>query len=162
MLPFRREVDTMTQRPLLIGQAPGPTGQPGERALSGRGGARLASIAEISLDEFLARVDTRNLLEEFPGRATRGDLFPLTVARERAEIVKAQEAEREVLIFVGMGVADAFDFDEPPCTWRRIAFPRRRLGMIPHPSGLNLWYNDETNVRQARIFLREILGLGGK
>ena len=58
-------------------------------------------------------------------------------------------------MFVGLAVAAAFAFTEPPCVWRRIAIPRRALGVVPHPSGVNTWYNDPANVDIARRFLRE-------
>ena len=147
-------------KPLFIGQAPGAGANAGDSALGGRCGARLARLAGLSdVAAFLRAVDTRNVLAEFPGRSGRkGDRFPLADARALAHVILAEECEREVIVFIGLAVAAAFAFDQPPCVWRRIQIPRRSLGVIPHPSGVNVWYNDAANLNAARRFLREAVG----
>ena len=74
-------------RPLLIGQAPGPRSDPAE-PLAGRCGARLAGLCGIGQDEFLRRFERVNLIDRFPGKASKGDRFPLDEARWRAAMLR--------------------------------------------------------------------------
>jgi hypothetical protein len=62
---------------------------------------------------------------------------------------------------MGRGVAAAFGLrpQVPVLEWRE-AQPGRRLAVVPHPSGRNLWYNDPANRVAVRDFVdAEVLRL---
>ena len=81
-------------RVLLIGQAPSRMSDPAE-PLSGPCGGRLADLCGLSLPDFLARFDRVNLIDRFPGKAAKGDLFPVDRARRKViDLLLFEEAER--------------------------------------------------------------------
>ena len=96
---------------MIIGQAPGRqgTGEP----LSGKAGRRLAALCGLDLDAYLARFQRVNLLPVFPGKAGKGDRFPLPPAREAARaLLPTLEGRRVVLL--GGRVAAAFGLHRAP------------------------------------------------
>jgi len=159
-------------KPLFIGQAPGPSAlevrrsnrgkRIGGRALAGAAGERLASLGGLaSVDDFLARVDTVNVLVEYPGPAPqKGDAFPMPGATRRARVLRYEHAHRDQIVLVGIAVARAFGFDDPPlCEWMIdvIAFDKEiQWAVIPHPSGVNRWWNDPINKALAEVFLHSL------
>ena len=114
-----------------------------------------------------------NLLDEFPGRNGKGTLWDPEKARGAAESCLERLRGRRVL-FLGRRVAKAFGFgkeDLPPLSWRQavpegsvlgVRTGRRvrfaRVAVIPHPSGINAWYNSEENRELASRFLRRLFG----
>lgn len=142
------------RRALLIGEAPS----------RGRGvGAwtRLARLIGLTPDEFWRRVKLHNLLRAWPGKQGKGDRFPLAAARRAAERLRPQSGR---VIFAGARVCKSFFIPYIPLAtfeWRH----GTRVGtavIIPHPSGVNHWYNDERNRRALRLELRSFLGLRGE
>lgn len=145
-------------RPLLIGQAPGPNSDPRYPLLGGHSGERLRAVAGLSLREYVAAFDRVNLLASFPGRAAHGDVFPLGRARLAAAEMMASLVRRGGrVIFVGSNVAKAFDFREQELTWCGW-IGGLVAAKVPHPSAVNLWWNDPENVRKAGRFLRGAAG----
>lgn len=149
--------------PVLVGEAPSRDTE-GRPPFSGRSGRRLAELLGEDLDEaFLLE----NLLQRWPGPASsgKGSAFPLGPARKSARrLVREYRGRRFVL--VGWRVAAAFGVPV------HVARPLRWYGdwahsldgsgagagsfaVLPHPSGVNLWWNDPANVERARRFLRE-------
>lgn len=132
---------------ILLGQAPSAESDParplGPDGVSGRRLARIADMAAFEL---------RNLLRAFPGRAAKGDAFPKAEGQLAAAALIARLRGRRV-IFLGRNVAEAFGFAwKEPMVWHQhVGFTAARL---PHPSGVNLWWNDAKNVRAAAAFLR--------
>lgn len=142
-------------RPLLIGQAPGPATDPGH-PLSGRTGARLAGLFRFDEDEFLAAFDRVNLIGRFPGKAGKGDAFPLQIARRRA-LALSRRFEGRTVVLLGGSVSAAFRVTAVPILrWRRGALGAARLAVAPHPSGISRWWNDPENVRAAARFFRRL------
>ena len=135
---------------MIIGQAPGQKGN-GE-PLAGKAGRRLAALCGLSLDAYLARFRRVNLLPTFPGKAGKGDAFPLPAAREAARaLLPALEGRRVVLL--GGRVAAAFGLHRAPLlVWQ--PFHGAWVAVAPHPSGLNRFWNDPRNVRRAQQFWR--------
>lgn len=142
-------------RTLLIGQAPSRSGAD---RFEGRSGRRLAILAGLSDETFRATFDRENLLPALPPSSGRGDAFPTSAARTSAVDVASRLTGRRV-VFVGLAVARAFRFEIPVFTWAE------RFGAIvavtPHPSGLNLFWNDPANVRAATAFWRSVARLSG-
>jgi uracil-DNA glycosylase len=143
-------------KPLLIGIAPGKRWHAGDRPLAGRAASLFASLAGVTADEWLARVDTMNLLPTWPGRRPdgKGDHTP----RQRAHRA-AREApvEGRVVVYVGREVARAFGHGDAP--WFRIIPDEwaAEAYAMPHPSGLSRWWNSADNRRAAGAFLRSII-----
>lgn len=145
----------------MIGQAPARTGDP-RKPCTGPPFERLARIAGAQTHRevlrFFACFDRINLLTEYHGKAGRGDAFPRALAKEAAAVIAPYLSGRTVLL-VGKNVAWAFgltlvDYLE----WYDVAYaPWRRVVVIPHPSGINRWWNEESNREEARRFFRDLL-----
>jgi uracil-DNA glycosylase len=125
--------------------------------LSGRCGDRLAELAGLEPADFRDLFELTNLLDRFPGKAGKGDDFPIEEARIAAlrMLVPGRLGGRPCVL-LGMNVERAFGLsaDLPVLVWRpRLAF---RIATCPHPSGINLFWNDPSNVRRARRFWRRL------
>jgi hypothetical protein len=92
-----------------------------------------------------------NLLPVFPGRAAKGDAFPMWKARIAARRTKL----RGRTVLVGRSVASAFGLRRIPfLVWFRLG--AATVSVIPHPSGVCRWWNDPRNVSRAEEFLRPL------
>jgi uracil-DNA glycosylase len=158
----------ISPKPLFIGEAPSRTSDP-KVAFSGRSGQRLANIAGLSHDEFLRRVDTVNLLGYWPGKRGKGDdLDPFQAAVAATNVLFERCVGRKLVFLVGRRVADAFGFRDYDLLSGYIAPSKNIFGVrpsmngptwvvLPHPSGVNRWWNDPANVRKAKRLLRSLL-----
>ncbi len=144
-------------RALLVGASPAPTDSPGSPAglaLTGRPGRVLweclaasgATREKYSPDRFLAVFRTVNLFLDYPGEWDRA------AARDRAVDTRLAE----VTVLLGRDVATAFGLG-------RLAYFRQAdvggstVTLLPHPSGLNRLYNDETIRSRVGDSLREAI-----
>lgn len=149
-------------RTLLIGQAPARTSDPAVPLRDGASGRRLARLVGLGPAEYAEAFDRVNLLDSWPGSAGKGDRFPAALARLAADRLLPALARRARsggrVVFVGGAVARAFGFEAAPLLWRAWkpgAADRPVIAArLPHPSGVNPWWNDETNRRAAAEFLR--------
>lgn len=149
---------------LLVGEAPSATSDP-RRPLEGRTGAKLAALAGMSMEAFGRRFALANLLHAYPGPGAsgKGSAFPDEEARVAASQLRAllsvEPAPRRIVL-LGKRVARAFgERAEPLCAWRPARFGGRdvELAVVPHPSGVNKWYNSPENVALVERFLFEAL-----
>lgn len=143
---------------MLVGQAPSRTSDPA-RPLSGEPlSTKLAALCGLTVPEYLEAFDRRNLLPLWPGKNGKGDLFPIRAARAAAADMSVLLVDRDV-VFLGRNVARAFGRPGLPfLAWHAgIGGPPGRAACLPHPSGVNLWWNDERNRRAAARFLRRLL-----
>jgi len=148
----------VSNRLLLLGQAPGRNGD-SRRPLEGRIGRRLAALGGLSFEEYLERTERTNLFDEWPGKNGKGDAWDAKEARRLADLSKPSLNGRRV-IFVGRNVASAFGCSDLPwLSWRKLS--GAKVAVIPHPSGIVLWWNDERNREDASVFLREALRYRG-
>lgn len=105
-----------------------------------------------------------NLLAEYPGpaRSGKGDAFPRSRAAAGARRLAPSLAGRRAVL-LGRAVAGAFRLpgDVPFLTWveAEVRGVRISVAVVPHPSGVNTWWNDAGNRRCARRFLRGALGV---
>ena len=156
-------------RPLLIGQAPGPRTRPDCPLFpfpTTSAGGRLKTIMGITRREYLSKFDRINLLPYFPGQHKRDDKFPMPVAKLAAAAIRPLLAGRTVIL-VGRNVADAFDHEGMFHAWsvwqaRRRCPVTRDLGhgvvaVVPHPSGRCRWYNEQGNREEAIQFWHAFL-----
>jgi uracil-DNA glycosylase len=134
-------------RVMFVGQAPA-RGREMEPALGGRSGDKLRAILGCSVAEFRERFDCMNVLPYYPGKAGKGDMFPLRQAKVAAGCV-VHASKHVVLLGLAAkayGLERAFDTRQlGPATWA-VAYP--------HPSGVSRWWNDQANTIFATNFLR--------
>ena len=141
--------------PWFIGEAPSrSTSRPGGAPLVGESGLRLATWAGLSPAEFRARAHLVNLFDRLPSRWRQTD------AREQAVHLGNCLRRHDlapVVVLLGRRVADAFEHRQGP--W----VPDEVRGVtyvhMPHPSGLNHYWNDPAHVAQAQRFLRALFGI---
>lgn len=156
---------------LIIGQAPSKE-TVGKLPFSGKSGPRFASLLGVPHERLWEAFEVMNLIDYYPGPpkdgTKRGDAFPRIEARERAAQMKPTLAGRTVVL-VGMNVARAFGWgDLPFFTWQEVELPRipkdnggfiasqTRVCVVPHPSGINHFWNNPENVDNARSFMTQI------
>lgn len=141
-------------KPVLIGEAPART-TVGRPPFHGRSAARLARLAGV--DDLRDAFELANLLDRWPGpERGKGSAFPLALARESAAELAPRLRGRRA-IFVGRRVATAFRVRLPYLTWRAVvaAGVPTMAAVLPHPSGVNHFWNDPASVELARAFLAE-------
>lgn len=134
----------MSELILIIGENPGLAGDP-TAALEGSVGKRIASYAGLKWGDYLAMTERRNI---FPAYVSP---WPRDEAKRRAEQAFPYLLGRRTIL-LGQRVADAFDFHWPLLNWVEIGGVT--VAIVPHPSGLNRWWNEAENRSQARRFLR--------
>jgi len=149
-------------RTIFIGQAPSRYSDPRRPLIGGRSGTKLQELCGFSLRQYFEAFERRNLLPEWPGPGRdKGDAFPAGLAHEAAKAMLAGlRARRAVLL--GRGVAEAFGLCAPPLEWTRLPCPGGwyEAAYLPHPSGLNHWWNVAENAAAAARFL-QAEGLAG-
>lgn len=139
-------------RLLIVGEAPSRlVSEP----LTGPSGRRLSELMGIEHGEMLERFERTNLLADWPGRDGHGSAFPLLLAMSRA--LELREGPWDAFLLLGKRVAAAFGFraDVRYLAWYEMA--DRRFAVLPHPSGVNRWFNEPANRAQARRFLRSVV-----
>ena len=142
----------MSSKVLLVGYCPSHSGSP-ERPLDGPGtGHRLAKLCGLSHEAYLEKFDRVNLHYDTPLKRDR-------VTRRAGEASATKILRHSLgrsIILLGCEVRDAFDVSEVRSgEWLYIG-EETRLSWIPHPSGLNRWYNETDNTRRVEKFLRDL------
>jgi hypothetical protein len=155
------------------------------RTRSGKKLAELMGVADMT--KAFACV---NLVDRWPGVTSRGGAHPNGLARRAAGALWLSLPAEARLVFVGRRVGEAFDpyFDESPFfSWERLYITQlpgsvvterghgalqvvsdarvgRDVVLVPHPSGMNRWWNDPKNRAKAARFFRglalEARGIG--
>ncbi len=126
------------------------------RPLEGPCGLKLAALFGMDYEAWLSTFSRLNVFTEWPGKDGKGDRFPMSLARERARSICI---EGRTTFLLGKRVAQAFgfrpaarflsDYSSPAGKWR--------IMIVPHPSGINTWWNDPANVRRAKKEVRRFL-----
>lgn len=110
------------------------------------------------MEEIRRRATVVNLVDRWhgPSRHGKGDAFPTAEGRTSAEAIEASVPPGGRVLLLGRHVARAFGFaGRSFLRWHPSR--RRSFAVVPHPSGVNLWWNDASNVESAAAFLREAL-----
>lgn len=143
----------MAKRIILIGQAPSKDTD-GKAPFSGKSGAQLAAWAGVEHEELGIVFDLRNLFNSYLGKTkVKGDVFPVERAKDAAVALRPELRGRKV-VMIGYTVAKAFSYrDREPFKWFRVN--GTDWCYIPHPSGVNLLYNDPKIVKRAQKILKE-------
>lgn len=148
-------------KPLIVGEAPSKNELP-ERPIEGRIGARLAVCCGLPYDEFLERFERVNLLRVRQDTKEKGFEFDAAaaahVAWQMAAPLSTQFAfhEGRTVLLLGKRVAAAFGADTRYFERQRIG-TRAEVYVLPHPSGVNRWWNDEANQRRMVEFMHGIV-----
>ncbi len=142
-------------RALLVGEAPA---RGTSRPFEGNSGVRLR---ELIGEEAFGRLDLANLYRRpMPRDGHKGSHFPVAGARRKAREFSLPGGKGVVVLLAGQRVAKAFGVEAryfEPCLLRR-----RVCYVVPHPSGVNRWYNVEINRwRAKRFFCALLLALEG-
>lgn len=140
---------------LIVGQAPSRDTD-GQAPFTGRSGARLADLLGIPHPALPRYVDLVNLIDRWPGKRGKGDRFPIGEARAAAAMLLSVTPHDRIVVCGGR-VAEALGLPvdiRPLETHTR--GPRLFL-MLPHPSGVNLWWNDPDHVAAATERLRKFI-----
>jgi hypothetical protein len=139
------------RRVLLIGEAPPPRGAAGGPAFRGRPARFLAGVAG---EEVVGVCEAVNLIPSWPGRSSGGgSRFPAREARRRASSILFASFRGRIVLLAGRRVAAAFGQGRRPfLEW--FALRGGRAAVLPHPSGLNRWWNSPENRRRAGALLR--------
>lgn len=129
------------RRPLIVGEAMAPECSPSESPLSairvGSTGWRLWQMmrlhVDITLDEYHDTFDRRNLCRQ---------AWSYVEARRVAQVIRELSPEGQVVVMLGSRVRAAMRVHAGvnPDVVRGVWFYS-----VPHPSGLNRWYNDAAN-----------------
>lgn len=149
-------------KPLLIGQAPGPNTDP-DRPLAplprSSAGGRLAELAGLSPKDYLKTFDRTNLLHTFQGRWKRDDKWPARDAGIAAAAMKPLLGGRHVIL-VGRNVAEAFGYPAQHLDFHQWFADDRwgfEVAVVPHTSGRNHWYRKPGHEDAARAFWEEVV-----
>lgn len=134
-------------RVALVGEAPSRTS---EQPFDGASGRRLS---RLGLD--LARVELYNVLDQWPGAAGKGSRFHVPSARADAPALLERLAAHARVVVAGKRAAAALGFRERYLVWAP-GPTGAPWAVIPHPSGVNRWFNDPGNVDAAARFLAKL------
>ncbi len=142
------EIITPEKRPtvaVVVGEQPNRLGQTGWLA---RSGERLRELG-------LPLIPWLNL---FDRPAERWDRAEATSSALR--ILEKHGDSSTPLLLLGARVCDAFGLptDREWLGWYRTWLTRAPLIALPHPSGLNRWWNEPTNAVAASELLRALAG----
>lgn len=153
----------------FVGEAPSASTD-GEPPFVGRSGSRLADLLTVPLRQLPMFFELHNLLSRHPGREGKGSAFPLEEAtREARELCRAERIARHAppyrrVLLAGHRVAEAFGISggeyfqwvfPPPARDPQNSAANYIFAVFPHPSGINLWWNEAANARRARAFLQD-------
>ena len=148
---------------VLVGFSPSHTGDPKEPLAGVGSGHRLAKLCGLDVATYLRTFDRINLHYETP---KKNDRVTRLVGEASASMFRARFAGRKIIL-LGKDVARAFGFNDNDkmlewikMTSSNIFLPLTYFALLPHPSGLNRWYNEPRNVRRAERFLRREVGRG--
>lgn len=142
----------MKNRILIVGQGPSKDGDP-TNPLQGRIGLLLAQLLQITPEEYLQDYDRVNLNKTWTGKIGMGKGDAYDAEEGRASAVWILSSRRTRFILLGRHVALSFGI-----LWRKtldvVERDGKRFLLVPHPSGISLWWNDPNNVEAAGEALR--------
>lgn len=133
--------------PMIVGESPGKSGESGADVVRGSS-RRMVDLCGG------ARLPWTNLLDEeiLP--------WPRSYAERRAaELMNSKQDALGPWLLLGARVAEAFGIDRGPgewLQWYKSPQTRAHLVTVPHPSGLNRWWNEPANVAAAEELLTAV------
>ena len=143
-------------KPLIVGEAPSKNQSP-EQPIEGRIGLRLAVCAGMTLPEFLTFFERVNLLHVRQDTAAHGFQFDEQAAALEAEKFRATFTSERIIILLGQRVAKAFGITPTDCYFVQHSIGAADVRVLPHPSGINRWWNSKENLDHATLFMQNIV-----
>jgi uracil-DNA glycosylase len=140
---------------IFVGQGPSQDGDP-YRPLEGTAAARLGSLLDAPEDYFIGCFARINLNSEWIGKVAgdgKGDVFDLAEGRASAKVLIRGSWTHYVLL--GKRVAERFDAKGE--FLQTISHGQKHFLILPHPSGINRWWNEPNNVAAAAEKLKGFL-----
>ncbi len=145
-------------KPVIIGEAPSPSATKPVQPLfpfpAHSTGARLWRMTGLSRPEYIEAFHRMYLLSQYDDRYFESD------ARWAAwNLISSRLLDGRAVVLLGQRVWLAFGGreDVEPLLWCRGGVPAFRpacVALVPHPSGLNRWYDDEHQAGAATNFMR--------
>lgn len=109
---------------------------------------------------FVERTRHVNVLEEWPGAGRKGSKFPLTDARHAAAALLDELADDPPRVVLLAGARVAHSFNLRPGRWSYFSTamrsPETEFVVVPHPSGVNRWWNQRLNAASAAAYLERL------
>jgi len=161
-------------KPLLVGEAPGPQGDP-EAPLDGKPAGRLLECmgwtrAELEGEDTGVQLremfEVRNLIDRPMERpeGTKGCEWPKEEAEEAANRLAVLVERGQRVVFLGKRVASAFPAVDARAWWHwnvlggEWSVAGIAYATIPHPSGIVRTWNEPVNRVRAGMVLWQALG----
>jgi uracil-DNA glycosylase len=151
-------------RLLFVGQAPSQDSD-GQPPFTGKCGKFLAeTLLNTTQEQMLLDHDFMNVFDRWPGKGINGDKFPMREAKDRVPYLVEKLRDR-VVVMLGHNVATAFGAKGfTYLTWYEIRNPKNvndvivpKMVVVPHPSGINRYWNVPSNRLIASKFLIETI-----
>ncbi len=131
-------------------------------AITGAVGGKLAAMLEIE-PRAMMKFRRINLNARWNGKSGKGDLFDRAEAETTARLLIETAPGPTLFVLLGAEVGRAFgvrgDWLGVTAKWRDVPRAQMQFLLFPHPSGINLWWNDSFNVYRAKKRLREFVAL---
>ncbi len=149
----------------FVGQAPSQETE-GKPPFTGKCGKFLAEVLlGTTQEQMLKDHDFINVLDYWPGKGLGGDKFPMDKAQAEAQKKLDILRNKRVVILLGNNVARAFGAKSfSYLSWYEIRNPQNsndvivpRMAVIPHPSGINRYWNRPENRTVVAKFLKYIV-----
>lgn len=142
-------------KPLIIGEAPSKHGDP-DKPIEGKIGNRLAHAGGITFEDYMACFERVNLLHVRQEYSGKGSAFNKAEALEHANKLQKQFVAGRTILLLGKRVAEAFGLNGD---YFDVHFVNdAHVYVIPHPSGVNRWWNDPENRSRMEEFMHEVIG----
>ncbi len=147
-------------KPVIIGEAPSPSAtrpvQPLFPFPARSAGARLWRMTGLSRGEYMSAFHRLNLISYVP---VAGDGYPDAHRWAAWNLISSRLLDGRAVVLLGKRVWMAFGGreDVEPLIWYAGGVPAFRpacVALVPHPSGRNLWYNDEHQRGAAANFMK--------
>lgn len=159
---------------MLLGEAPGRNYDDAP-AFSSKSGQRLTALLGQDVRELFW---CYNLLDKWPGKSSgKGAAFPAEPAEIMAKRICRTLVRRHLaygaeyrIILAGKRVAKAMKMrpETPYLSWESLWLTSTMspcegitVAILPHPSGVNRWWNDPQNEARAKEFLLDEARLTG-
>ena len=147
-------------RLMFVGQSPSRETE-GLPPFVGKCGQFLAELMGTTQEQMLLDHDFINVLDHWPGKGLNGDKWPLTEATVAAQ-KKLESLRGRTVVLLGKNVARAFNKGLwRYLEWYEIRSPKNladvvvpAVTIVPHPSGVNRYYNNPDNKAIVSKFLQ--------